>query len=534
MPLDPRQIEREIEAGLPNERDRLGDDYDAYRYSEARFEEYPTKSKDGRQYNAESARRTSPVMRRVMEVLSQNLYKSQPTRKLRDPRASEWLGKAYKGAAMSPKWHRADQLTLVGGFCAFQWKGAADPMAPLSASLWGAHELVVWRDPDDATKPGAIATIERFDAGRRLRLYTPESVVTYETEKGADHVAFGRTAYRETGRRLNYGFKEVKGSRRANTLQDADGKPALPFSFCHWSYPTQEFTTNGPGLGLKGLNESVNERLDRLGDAIHFLGRPVGIASGVDEAWKAPAEIKPGDFISLPPATDAGGNGAPPTLSYLMADTGYVAADWADLNNYLDHVLEMHSVPPVLIRMIQSGARSGASIQAEQLPLLAWIESRRSMWALYEEAAARMALSVGAAHLRANGEARDAAALERELADWQFSVHWPPLYVQLPGPERDAADDWRLQRGLVSKVGILQERYDFTEEEAFEALEKVAEQNARLAASGIDPGTPRAGGFGMQQQLPPGGEAQPEPPYEEGPDAETQADTETETEESPE
>jgi hypothetical protein len=57
----------------------------------------------------------------------------------------------------------------------------------------------------------------------------------------------------------------------------------------------------------------------------------------------------------------------------------------------------------------------------------------------------------------------------------------------LPGPERNAEDDWRLNHGFVSKVGILQERQDLTEDEAFETLRKVAEQNAKLQAMGVDP-----------------------------------------------
>lgn len=487
--IDQADIEGEIEAGLPNEKERLSEAFDAYQFSEGRFEAYPTRSKDGR-YNSEAERRSSPVFRRVVEVLTQNLYKAQPTRKLRAPDATEWLAQVYKQTAMAPKWHRADQLSLIGGFAGFQFSGTPDPAAPIRTTLWGAHELVVWLDPDDATRPEAVAVIDQYDGQRRLRLYTEDEVVTYLTSKGTAHVAAGGTAYREIG-------------RRANTLRDPDGRGVIPFSFVHWQFPAQVFTTNGPGPNLTELNQSVNERLDRLGDAMHFLNKPIGIATGVDEAWRPPASIKPGDFLNMPPTgLDAAGNGPQPSLSYLMPPTDYIGADWTDLNNYLDHSLEMHGVPPVLIRMIQSGARSGASIQAEQLPLLAWVEARRSMWSFYEDDAARMAVTVGAAHLGRNNVLLDAGKLGNALADWQFTIHWPQLYVQLPGPERDQADDWRLDHGLVSKIGILMERGDYSEDEAFEVLLKVQQQNDRLKAAGIEPGPPPVNPFGPPPTAP--------------------------------
>jgi hypothetical protein len=239
--------------------------------------------------------------------------------------------------------------------------------------------------------------------------------------------------------------------------------------------------------------------LDRLGDSIPYQARPIGIANGVDENWKPPAQIKPGDFLTLPPGSvDAAGNGPMPTLSYLAPEIQYIAADWQDLNFFLDHSLEMHGIPPSLIRMAQQSAASGIAIQSEQLPLLQWVESRRGQWAWYEERAALMCLLVASSHLTANGAHSDAGRLAGALREWEFSLRWPALYVQLPGPDRDRADEWRIQQGLANRVTILCERQDLTEQEAFDYLAKLEEQNQKLEALGVGPApaSQQSQGFG--------------------------------------
>jgi hypothetical protein len=484
-----KDIEKEIESGLPNQIGRMRDAYDCLRYAQGRFEEYPTRHKDMR-YRSPAIRRTSPIFKRVVEILTMHLYKNSPGRRLADPEASQWLEDIYKRNFMAAKFKRADQLSLIGGFSAMQFAGSTDPARPLRINLWGADQVAFWTDPDDPTEAAAAATVDFHDNQRRLRLWTKDQCVTYITEKGVIHPAFGGTAFR-------------KLDRKPNPYRDRNGEGIIPFAFQHWEFPAQDFSTNSPGLNLKELNQGVNERLDNLGDSIYFNCKPIGVARNVDDSWTPPAELRPGDFILLPASSiDAGGNGPEPTLSYLMPDLNYVAADWADLNNNLDHQLEMWNVPPALIRMIQTGARSGASIQAEQLPILGWVEGRRGDWACYEDAAALKAFTIAECHLRNVGLLEEADHLQAIIEEWSFTLRWPTLYVQLPGPDRDRADDWRLQHGLVSIVGIATERQDLTEDEAFEYLAKVEEQKAQLAAMGINPNPAPANPFAAGMGLP--------------------------------
>lgn len=414
-----------------------------------------------------------------MEVLTSNLYKASPTRKLSNPVESAWLEQTYKFNKMHAKWKRADELTLIGGFCGYQFKGTADPLNPLKIILWGAEEIAFWVDADDPLVPVYVAVKDRDGGRNRLRLYSDDMIVTFVTEETAS--AWGT-------------FTEVKtaNGRITNPYRDIDGKGIIPFSFCHWFTPTQVFTTDGPGYGLAECNDFVNADLDSLGDAKAFLCKPLGVASGVDATWVPPVQIRPGDFINLPASdVDLGGTGVQPTLTYLMADLGFIAADWMDLNFYIDHVLEMNGVPPVLIRMIQSSARSGESIKAEQTPLIQWVEGRRSQWADFEDDTALMAVKVTAAHLRnTTGYDADAAKLQAIADDWQFTLRWPNLYTLTPGPERDLADDYRVERGYASKIMIVMERDGVTEIEAVEHLQKVHEQNEALKALGIEPQSP--------------------------------------------
>jgi hypothetical protein len=503
--LDQGAIEREIAGGLSNQIGRMRDAYECMRYGQARFEEFPTRHKD-RRYRSPSVRRTIPIMQRIMKVLCMHLYKAQPTRKLGpDPSVSEWLERVYRRNKMWAKWRRADQLTLTGGFAGFQFAGSTDPNAPLKINLWGAESLAYWTHPEDATKVEAVATCDFQDNQRTLTLWTREQIVTYRTTKGATHSAFGGTAFRLEG-------VGGKPARRPNPYRDRKGVGIIPFSFVHWDYPVSDFETNSPGLNLKQLNEGINERLDNLGDSIYFNCKPIGVAIGVDDGWSAPAELRPGDFIKLPAdSIDLGGNGPQPTLAYLMPDLSYVSKDWEDQSAFLDNTLEAWGIPPSLIRMVQSGAKSGLAIQSEQLPILGWVEGRRADFAAYEEDAAERGLQVAESHLRNAGLSGDADLIQRVLDDWSFSLRWPSLYIQLPGPDRDRADDWRLSRSQVSLVGILQERQDLTEDEAFEAIGKVAQQNARLRAMGINPNPADPfGGGGLPQPGPQPGLPAPE------------------------
>lgn len=497
--LNPKDLDSTIRGGLtPHERTRIEDCYWNLRFSQGCFEEYeqgqasgcseyaagdtwdylktpPRSSYPG--YEKPPTHRSSPIFKRVMEVLTANLYKAPVGRELGTPQASDWLRRVYQANAMSAKFQRADQLTLIGGFSGFQFAGHDDESRPVKIHLWGPEQLVVWADPDDQTQPGAVATLDLYDGQRRLTLWTEETVSYYRTRKGNQYPGSGGTAFELVSSKPNP-YRKPKSA-------DDQGRGILPFSFTHWHFPTQEFEQHSPGNLLRELNDCINFGLNELGDGIRYLAKPIGLAEGVDEGWSPPTKIQPGMFLNLPAsAVDAAGNGPVPTLRYVNPDLSFVETTWSDLNNYIDHSLEMHGVPPSTIRMTLN-ARSGISILAEQAPLLTWAESRRRPFSWYEERAAQTCLQVGAAHLRNNN--RDASELEEVAIDPRLALRWPRMYVQLPGPERRTEDDHRIQRGYASKVTILMESEDLTEDQAFARLQEVQRQNQKLEQLGIDP-----------------------------------------------
>lgn len=506
----------EVENGLPDsERERMAEAYENLRYSQGYFDDLAasrgggkvlarTNNWDAYKPGGEDTRYDSapfeigvPVMKRVVSTLTENLYRRSPTRQLRDKQLGDLCQSLYKHNGMAAKWQRADAFTVIGGFSAFQFAGDEDPRNPIKINLWSADQLCPWTDPDDPTKVKALATIDQIDGRTRATLWTEEKVVTFLTR---------RDQYTASRNRKFERVSEKDNPYRLPDTADEAGRGIIPFSFAHFEEPATEFSTASPGTNLRNLNGYLNWGFDDLADGIRYLSKPIGIATGVDVSWAAPAAIRPGMFLNLAAGDiDAGGNGPQPNLSYLSAENSFAAVIWSHLNNYLDLSLEMENIPPSAIRMILD-ARSGVSILAEKAPLLGWTEHRRRAFAGYERSAIVRMLEVMSAHLRAHGH--DSKRIDESAIDPGLSHRWPRLYVDLPGPERDRADGNRLTWGMCSLIDLVQEREDCTREQALETLSQVKKDNDELAALGIEPipavllGNKGGGGSGQFGQLP--------------------------------
>ena len=120
---------------------------------------------------------------------------------------------------------------------------------------------------------------------------------------------------------------------------------------------------------------------------------------------------------------------------------------------------------------------SGVAIVSEQIPIILWALSRQRPFSHYEDRLAKLVLKVGAAHLADNGVS--AGELEAAAADPGLVLNWPEMYPDLPGPERDQADQWLLENNLASRTQILMRRERLTHDEAEARLEQIAEDQAR-------------------------------------------------------
>lgn len=464
MPIDLGAIHEEILAGLPNESGRLESALFNRYFYEGNFELFPVRAPDG--FEPYRYQRTSRFLRWVVQVLTKNLYREGAARRLsRHPAASEFLERTYRQWWADSAWQDADRAATWGGWCAFQVLGTRDPDKPLRYYLWGADELVAWVDPEDPTCPAAIATIDKFDRERRLRLWTADFVDpetgevatrgefrTYLTEKWNGETS-GRTAFHLVGREPNvYGV--------------------LPFATVHFEPPTARFTTCGPGDHLRQVNDWLNFTLTETGDSIRYDIRPVTLAYNVRAGWRPPA-ARPGSIWDIPAeSVNAGGEGPEPRLEFHQADSGYIGATWEDIGEFLGHTLECYGIPRSAFRLERAAATSGVQVVAEELPILDWAQGRQRPFSRYEEGLAVTTLKVAAAHYRNNGISR--AELDAAAADPGLVVRFGRMWPNLPGPERDQADQWRMAAGLASRIDVLMEREGLSREEAEAKLRQVA------------------------------------------------------------
>lgn len=467
MPLDDRLLSRIDRAitreGLRNEKKHLDEAKRCLDFYHAQFKAWPVTPLGPDAYTSLRPR-TTPVMQRVVNVLTGKLYQSGPKRKLADhPEASAWLEQVYKVNAVDAMFQRADQLATAADYCAFQVVPTNDPLKPLKILLWDASQLAVWLDPDDQTQPVAIATIDQYDEQRRLRLWTNDLVRVYMTDRVKDT---GQTA-----------------GATAFTFRNEVANPfgLMPFAFVHFHMPIQDFNTCGPGSHLADVNEALNASLTRTGGSVDFNLIPILFLTNVSPGYRL-GRIAPGDVRTLPrdmSQADGGATGEP-KAEYLQADSSFVAASWEDLQSYFDLTLEMHGVPKSAVRMEQDSLRSGVSIVADQVPLVEWARSRQRPFGYYEQQLATLVLTIGASHyaLNADDGGEMIAVTSQQLAaaasDPELTLRWPKMTTEMPGEEQDRSDQWLLENRMTSPQEILMRREGWTKEETDEYSEKIA------------------------------------------------------------
>lgn len=465
----------EVKAGLKNEQERLDDARENADFFRGRFDAYgnrpPSSAWAGARYKCDSR-----IMTWLVESLAMHLYGKGPSRSMPDhPKAAEWLNGVYRTSAIDALLQSADQWSAVSQVSAIQVIPTTDPARPVRHALWPAHQLVVWESEEDPLIPAAVATIDRFDNRKRLRLWTAERRLTYQSDK------------------LQPG--QTSGGQEYQLVASEDNPfGVIPFSFIHYNFPTTEFWSGGPGQAFKELNDYLNQSLTDSGDAIRYCAKPIVLALSVRAGWRPTTPVQPGDIWDVPgDGIDADGNGIPPDISYLQPDLGFVDAHWTDIQSRLDHAMQCAGVPTSFFRLIQDSAASGAAIVAEQLPLILRAEGRQRPFGYYERDLARVTLQVGAAHLAAN-QIADAEQLRQAAADPGLTLRWPCMRPRLVTAEEDASNTVALEQKTKSRTQIVMERENLTREEAEAYLEQVAQDLEREQAlfSALAPAVPVA------------------------------------------
>lgn len=464
---------REItQGGLKGQHARLESARANLDFFDGNFENAPVRAKGNTAYDSSRYPRHSLIMRRIISVLTMNLYAEGPIRKLVPPEgeddgpyesATKWLNDCYARNDVDACWQEADKLSMISEVAAFQVSAWPDQEWPVHIDLLDASQFCVWMNRDMPLVPELVAVLDVMDDRRRLRLYSDESIRVYMTKDQVDSSQVSAPLDQ------NYRYEE----ERKNPYG------IIPFSFVHFSKPVRKFWTGSPGNGLRQVNDSINFKMTETFDSIRYNLRPIVKLKNVRPDWKPPAPIMPGDVWHMATASDSSREkGDEADAGYLQADPSFVEADWQDTQSYIDHTLEMHGVPPSIIRMTQESVRSGVAIVAEQLPVIAWAKSRQKPFEKYEDALAKLVLKIGARHLGSREvEEYQATAedLERVSSRPGLVLKWPNMYPRIPGEDQDRADEFRLEKRLVSKTMLLMERECLTREEAEERLEEIAE-----------------------------------------------------------
>ena len=468
-------INYEIRGGLENEIPRIDEARKNLDFYRGDFSQHPVRI-GSKGYASNQYPRYSLVMQRCVNVLTNNLYRNGPKRLINGhAEATTWLNGVYRRNNVDALFQQADRMATVSDVSLFQVSKTADPLKPVKIQLWDASQFTVWLDPEDQTKFIAVALIDVYNEQRRCRLWTEETVTSYATTQWRRGQTAGATA-----------FELVS--------EDDNDLGFIPFCSVHFDLPITDFWTTSPGSYLASVNDGMNHALTQNFDSINYNLRPIIKGRNVPPEWSPPSPITPGDMWFLPPNVSSEGGGASePDVEYLQADPAFVAASWADFQAYLDHVLEMNGVPPASIRMVQSAARSGTSIIAEQAPLILWAEGRQRPFACYEDALASLVLRMGREHLGGQDDLElqtTAAHLAGAYADPGLALRWPKMYPDLPGPAQDLEDKWSLDNRLASRVTILMKRENMTREEAAAFLDEIDADRAKDAKDGGTPTTP--------------------------------------------
>lgn len=423
--------------------------------------------------------RSVPVMRRIVDVLSQDLYRKPPQRAITSlPVASEFLDAVYRSIRMDARWQQADRATCVNQVACFEVfgrTGLGSALKPIGVRLWGGESFRVWCDPDDALSPIAVALIDQHDEQTRIRLWTHEWRETWLSPKMGKYQTSG-------GREL------TRIAQEANPYRSApDGEPILPFSFAWWNFPDDaEFWCGSPGDGLRQLNFHVNMRLTKNADDI-IHNRPIGVVEGASATYQPPQNRKAGQFHVIPPEVNDIANAGPkPELRYVICDLGYLGSDWDDLDRYLQASLEMNNVPLAAVRLDQARAESGIQIIAEQLPLAMFAESRRLPFGHYERDLASVLFRVAASHVENNFEATGGELLGMRVEElWEaaeasadMQLVWPPGLT-----EQLKANDWqrnqfRIDNKLVSRTMLVMELEGLDRTLAEDRVRRIAQDMA--------------------------------------------------------
>lgn len=454
-PIDLGPYAREVERGLQNEKNGLDAamerqnffDYDGERW-ESKFKRDAESSFDyqGRPH------RPSGFLRQCVEILCEHMYCPGPSRTWTDKPGRDFLDKVYADNLVDAVMAEAETLGTLNDCAAIQIDaglGVYDDR-PISYKLWGKEQFVAWPDPEDATKPGVVCTIDRYDLRTRFRLWNTAEVRTFLTKKAEDTA--GGTAAEQDGPPLPHDYG------------------CLPFVLCHYKLPVRDMVVSSPGKLVHKAEIRIDNRLNFLDEAVTKHINPVPVAEGVPADWKP--VVEPMRFIRMPLAAPRPGEkgGYEPgefARLYFLQPQVDVAGAWADLTGYMNQVFRAARVPisAVLIEE-QPGVISGIALLLLEAPLFKRARKRRGIWSVYENDLARRTLLCAGNHY-------GMPELVNSARKGRLVLGWPQPTIPVPTEDTLKLLQEEVGSGFKSHLMALQQWYGVSRDEALVLIEQI-------------------------------------------------------------
>jgi len=487
--LDFGKIDKEIRNGLKHEKDRLENAWVNRQWFEGNFE--PFLEAMGREHDLRPETvRVLNWFKRIVKICTKHLYRPAPKRIVQgDESTTAYLSQIYAASGINGLLTKANAFALVGGVCAIQvelnepfdddeTRATLDMLRPaVSHRLWPADQFVVWVTPDRPEVPWAVGVIDYYNERRRLRVWTSERLVTYETAQFDRSKPWEGTAYNRVGEQDNFlGF--------------------VPFAFLHWETPAGSFWQVPPGDELQTAQEHAILRLWKMSDDIAYT-RPILVGSNVARDFALPGKLRAGEPVFLPPVMDAMGQSADPSIGYTVCDLSHLQSDREDLEWYLNLVAEDYDVPEAAHRLKAGSANSGVQVISEQLPVLEAAETRQAELEKFETELALVTILTAGAWLAKADDAKAGKALIEAAGKLELTVTWGNPIKRRPGPDFDQHQQFEFVNGATSKTKYISEAYNMTREQAAEEVERVnrerlqeAEAERMIAAATWTPDRP--------------------------------------------
>ncbi len=450
--LDRTAIIQEVERGLRNERTRLAGAAENQAFVDLDGERYTPRREAETEFDyAGRVKRTTGFVHQTITKLCQHTYNPGPQRiATKAAGADALLQQVYEQCHIDAVMHEAEELATTNDVAAIEIKATLDPDRPIDLQLWGGEEFAVFLDPRDQRRAYSVCTIDKYDEQTRFRLWFEDEVYTFVTRKA------------ESGNSDKGVIAFQQGQPEENTYG------GLPFSFVHYQMPVRRFWSPSPGTFLRECEKSLNSQLSELAETIQKFNAPIGIFKNVSVEFNP--EVGKGRFLRLMRATagydgDGFSQSGEPSAEYLQAVI-QVESIWQDIQNTIRQIAEAVQVPPSALTLDYSDAPSGLSLVIREFPLLTRARQRRPIFQWAESELAKNMLRCYGNHYGAPEIVAAGKAL-------QLLVSWPEPRIPVPGPERNAEDEWEMSIGAKSRVDVIRERYGLTRDQAIERLKQV-------------------------------------------------------------